>query len=99
MLINDNKLQSAYDLGYTDMQLNIIEIGFKAALAMFNYTYPPGRPYDGSREGYYYMKGEFAALFKETDSGKLTVEQTQERFGGTLTDHQAVVYTELHNCE
>ena len=98
-MINDSKLQSAYDLGYKDMQLNIIEIGLKAALAMFNYTYPPGRPYDGSREGYYYMKGEFDALFKATDSGKLTVEQAQERFGGTLTDYQAAVYTELHNCE
>jgi hypothetical protein len=65
MIINDTKLQSAYDLGYETMQENIIELGFKAARSMLNYTYPPGRPYTGSREGYCYMKGEFAALFKE----------------------------------
>ena len=33
------------------------------------------------------------------DSDKLTVEKTQRIFGGTLTDSQAAVYTELHNCE
>ena len=32
-------------------------------------------------------------------SDKLTVEKTQRIFGGTLTDYQAAVYTELHNCE
>lgn len=30
---------------------------------------------------------------------KMTVEQTQEKFGGTLTDYQAALYTERHNCE
>lgn len=33
------------------------------------------------------------------DSDKLTVEKTQRISGGTLTDYQAAVYTELHNCE
>ena len=65
MIIDNVKLQSAYDLGYESTQLNIIELGFKAVQSMINYTYPPGRPYTGSREGYYYMKGEFAALLKE----------------------------------
>ena len=32
-------------------------------------------------------------------TSKLTIEQTQSKFGGTLTDYQASVYTELHNCE
>lgn len=30
---------------------------------------------------------------------KMTIRDTQEKFGGTLTDYQAAVYTELHNCE
>jgi hypothetical protein len=65
MIIDNVKLQSAYDLGYESMQLNIKAMGFNAANSMFNDTYPVGKPYTGSREGYYYTKGEFAALLKE----------------------------------
>jgi hypothetical protein len=32
-------------------------------------------------------------------SRKITVEQVQNQFGGTLTDYQAAVYAERHNCE
>jgi len=65
MIIDNAKLQSAYDLGYESTQLNIKSMGFTAANSMFNDTYPVGQPYTGSREGYYYMKGEAAALLKE----------------------------------
>jgi hypothetical protein len=99
MHTDDFRLVKAYDAGYADMQHNIDAIGFSCALAMFNDHYPPGQRYNGSDAGYYYMKGEFAALFNASESGKLTVEQTQAKFGNTLTDHQAAVYTELHNCE
>jgi hypothetical protein len=34
---------------------------------MFNYTYPAGEPYKGSLESYYYMKGEFDALFNAVE--------------------------------
>lgn len=99
MAFNDSTLKNAYDAGYADMQHNINALGFSCALAMFNDHYPPGQRYNGSDAGYYYMKGEFTALFNASESGKLTVEQTQAKFGNTLTDHQAAVYTELHNCE
>ena len=36
---------------------------------------------------------------KQTSSRKITVRQVQNQFGGTLTDYQAAVYAELHNCE
>jgi hypothetical protein len=63
------KLEKAYDLGYRTMQINILEIGVSYALDMFNYTYPAGESYKGSLESYYYMKGEFAALFNATGVG------------------------------
>jgi len=66
-MIIDDKLQNAYDLGYESMQLNIKSMGFKAANSMFNDTYPVGQPYTGSREGYYYSKGEFGALLQESE--------------------------------
>ena len=61
------KLDKAYDLGYRTMQINILEIGISYALDMFNYTYPAGEAYKGSLESYYYMKGEFDALFNAVE--------------------------------
>jgi len=60
----ETKLEKAYDLGYRTMQVNILEIGVSCARDMFNYTYPAGKPYKGSLEGYHYMKGEFDAIFR-----------------------------------
>ena len=37
--------------------------------------------------------------FEPAPSRKITVRQVQDQFGGTLTDYQAAVYAELHNCE
>lgn len=62
---SNEKLEKAYDLGYRTMQINILELGVGCALDMFNYTYPAGKSYKGSLEGYYYTKGEFDALFNE----------------------------------
>jgi len=66
-MINKEKLKKAYDLGYRTMQINILDIGVSYALDMFNYTYPAGEPYKGSLESYYYMKGEFDALFNAVE--------------------------------
>jgi len=64
MHTDDFRLVTAYRSGYEDMEHTIKTQGFSCAQSMFNDYYPAGKRHTGSDLGYYYMKGEFAALFK-----------------------------------
>lgn len=51
-----------YYAGYDDTASKIREIGFSAVRDEFNLIHPPGQPFEGSVDGYWYAHGSFAAL-------------------------------------
>ena len=64
--IEKQRLDNIYYEGFNLMQSTINAHGVEFANRLFNDYNKPGEPYRGTIDGYYFMKGEFDAIFKAT---------------------------------
>ena len=62
--LEQKRLDACYQEGFDFMQSTIAAHGAEFANKLFNDYNAPGKPYRGTLDGYYRMKGEFDAIFK-----------------------------------